>query len=90
MTMVKKIAKAIYEDRNGRGCTPWGKIGGGHQGPYMRDARIALATLRDPTPKMLSEGLDALISGGDDALDTSTSDVAKCWTAMIDATLKEA
>lgn len=90
MTMVEKIAKAIYEDRNGRGCTPWSKIGGGHQGPYMRDARIALATLRDPTPKMLSEGLHALISGDDDALDTSTSDAMRCWAAMIDAAAKEA
>lgn len=46
--MIERMARAIYEARNGHGCTPWSRIGGGHQGPYRTDARAALASLGGP------------------------------------------
>lgn len=88
-TMIERVAQAIYEDRNGRRCIPWNKLLAAHKAPYLSDVRAAIEAMREPSPKMLDEGFRALISGDDDALDTSTSDAIKCWRAMIDAALKE-
>lgn len=88
-TMIERVARAIYEDRNGRGCAPWGRLTKAHQEPYLSDARAGIEAMREPSAKMLDEGFRALISGDDDALDTSTSDAIKCWRAMIAAALKE-
>lgn len=40
-----RVAKAIYEGRNGRGCRPWANLPSSHQHPYLNDARVALAAL---------------------------------------------
>ena len=42
---VAEVARAIYEDRNGRGCVPWGRYR--FKQPYIKDATAALAKLRD-------------------------------------------
>lgn len=39
------VAKAIYEGRNGKGCTPWSRQPGAHREPYLKDARAALLAL---------------------------------------------
>lgn len=51
--MVERVARAIYEGRNGVGCRPWSRIGGGHQAPYRGDARAAIAAMREAAPDVL-------------------------------------
>lgn len=49
--MFERVAKAIYEARNGRGALPWNQQVKSHKAPYMADARAAieafLAAARD-------------------------------------------
>lgn len=40
--MVERVAKAIYEARNGRGCKPFAHQPQSHRDPYRADARAAL------------------------------------------------
>lgn len=42
MTLPTRIAKAIYESRNGSGAKPWGHLPEAHQAPYLDDARAAM------------------------------------------------
>lgn len=56
MTMVERVAKNIYEGRNGRGCVPWSRRSGGHKAPYLSDARAAIEAMREPTDAMIAEG----------------------------------
>lgn len=42
---VEEVARAIYEDRNGRGAVPWVCREAGHKAPYERDAKAALTRL---------------------------------------------
>lgn len=42
MILQERIAKAIYESRNGHGCKPWTKLPIAHKAPYMADAQAAL------------------------------------------------
>lgn len=43
MPTEEEIARAIYEDRNGRGCVPWSRRDSSHKAPYLSDARAVLA-----------------------------------------------
>ncbi|WP_158876883.1 hypothetical protein [Antarcticirhabdus aurantiaca] len=52
-TMVERVARAIYEGRNGAGCIPWARRDGAHRKPYLSDARAAIAAMRDPTPAIV-------------------------------------
>lgn len=52
MNMIEKVARAIYETRNGKGCTPWAKRGMAHKAPYFADARAAIVAMREPTEAM--------------------------------------
>lgn len=45
MMIEEKIAKAIYEGRNGAGAKPWILLPKAHREPYIGDARAALAAL---------------------------------------------
>lgn len=54
MTMREKIARTIYEKRNGNGCTPWRMQSGAHKVPYLSDAEAALDALIEPTEGMRS------------------------------------
>jgi hypothetical protein len=46
MTPQERIAKAIYEGRNGAGCKPWAKLTVAHKAPYMADAEAALSVMQ--------------------------------------------
>ncbi len=46
MTPQERIAKAIYENRNGHGCKPWAKLPIAHKAPYMADAEAALGVMQ--------------------------------------------
>ena len=35
------VARAIYEGRNGKGCTPWSRLPASHKEPYLKDADAA-------------------------------------------------
>lgn len=48
--MPQKVARAIYEGRNGRGCTPWSRLSVVHQAPYLADARAAIGAMVDDDP----------------------------------------
>lgn len=45
MTETEAVAKAIYESRNGHGCTPWSRLPGAHKGPYLADAMAAIRVI---------------------------------------------
>lgn len=45
MTLQERIAKAIYENRNGRGSVAWAHRSSEHKRPYMEDARVALEVM---------------------------------------------
>jgi hypothetical protein len=44
---VERVARAIYERRNGAGCKPWSLLTAAHKNPYKVDARAALKAIRD-------------------------------------------
>lgn len=48
--MVEKVARAIYEKRNGHGCKPWARLPKARQEPYMGDAEAAIGALADNAP----------------------------------------
>jgi hypothetical protein len=55
LILAQKIARAVYEDRNGPGCVPWIRVGNAHQAPYIRDGWAAVRVVRttltaSPTP----------------------------------------
>lgn len=52
MSMLSKIAKAIYESRNGPGCKPWSQITSAHQAPYLMDAEAVHKVVRDEVGAM--------------------------------------
>ncbi|WP_155936691.1 hypothetical protein [Mesorhizobium ciceri] len=45
---IERIAKSLYEARNGPGCYPWGNRPKAHKDEYRADARAALRTIREP------------------------------------------
>ena len=45
--LVEKVARAIYEGRNGHGCKPWSRQPVTHKDAYMGDATIALWAIRE-------------------------------------------
>lgn len=52
MNMQERIARNIYERRNGKGCTPWSRLPNAHRDPYLIDADAALDALMIPTSGM--------------------------------------
>ncbi|MBY5821503.1 hypothetical protein [Rhizobium leguminosarum] len=83
MTMVERCAKAIYEKRNGIGCTPWSQQKKVHRAPYLDDAKAAIREIRENTPAM-SEAMriaNMNIAGGYGG--------PSGWEAAIDTALKE-
>jgi hypothetical protein len=77
--LIERVAKAIYEDRNGAGCMPWGRRDEAHKEPYRSDARAAIEAMREPTEEMGKAGADHVrnVSGG----------MSGIYRAMIDAAL---
>lgn len=81
--MQERVARAIYESRNGRGCTPWARIAGSHKAPYLSDAIAAMKAMREPTEGM-RDAATRRTQGLDECLYSSV------FTAMIDAEIKKA
>ena len=89
MTKVEEVGKAIYESRNGAGCTPWGRQTAAHKSPYLSDALAALKAMREPSKAMLDAAYDA-----HDAYEAAPEPKAWCglssaFSAMIDAAIAE-
>lgn len=82
--MVERVARAIYEVRNGAGCTPWSRRETAHKEPYRKDACAAIASLRDPTKAMSDVGWET-----SEAADKEWRSCTprQLWGAMIDAAL---
>lgn len=56
MDNVERVAKAIYERVNGRGCRPWVNID--HKAAYRDQARAAIAAMEGPSEGMVKAGVD--------------------------------
>ncbi len=80
MSMIERVAKAIYEDRNGAGCKPWSHRPIAHRRPYLDDARAALKAMREPTEAMRTAGIN---------VEPLHSDPRDIYRAMIDVALSE-
>lgn len=78
---VDRVARAIYEKRNGSGCTPWSLQPKTHKAPYLDDALVAIEAMREPAAEMLAAGLLA-----DDGCEMP----GQVYRAMIDAALNPA
>lgn len=50
--MQERIARAIYESRNGAGCVSWDRRDRAHKAPYLSDALAAMKAMREPTEVM--------------------------------------
>lgn len=80
MTMVERVARAIYEKRNGAGCKPWSIQTNAHRAPYLDDAKAAIEAMRKPTGGMedwFRDNLEHAETG------------VWIWNGAIDAALKE-
>lgn len=53
-TMLERVARAIYEGRNGAGCVPWSRRPKAHRAPYLSDARAAIEAMRDPPARIIN------------------------------------
>ena len=82
--MVERVAKAIYEKRNGQGCRPWSRQPSAHKFPYIEDARAAIEAMREPTEAMLTAGDDCCGEYG-----CGVWRMREIFTAQIDAALKD-
>lgn len=80
-TMIERVARAIYESWNGRGCTPWSRLTAAHKAPYLSDARTAIKAMREPSD-LMGNGLPPDYHPG-------THSATQIWRAMIDAALKK-
>lgn len=87
-SMIERVALAIYEKRNGRGCKPWSIQTKSHKSPYLDDARAAIEAMREPTIGMLSAADDTIIP--DERFHDGPFETDKfTWETMIDAILNE-
>jgi hypothetical protein len=78
MTMVERVAKAIYDVTSVDDMTlPWEKAKAGQKELHMEWARAAIEAMREPTEAMLWEG------PGDPYMEKHV------WARMIGAALKE-
>ena len=82
--MIERVARAIYEGRNGAGCRAWGAQTISHQEPYLKDATVAIKALREPTAEVKLAAAAILADRQPDGAARSMSDI---WYAIIDATL---
>lgn len=78
--MVERVAKAIYEDRNGPKCYPWGSRTKSHRAPYLADARAAIEAMRDLNVSMILKA-----TGGG----VKRQSNGEFWRAVIDSALSQ-
>lgn len=92
-SMIEKVARAIYEGRNGTGAKAWGALPNSHRDPYRADARAAIAAMREPSERMVYVGEGyadfVLPLGHDNSGDGRRKEMRMAFTAMIDAALKD-
>lgn len=88
-----RIARAIYESRNGAGCVPWGRRTRLHRAPYMADALAAMKAMREPPLEMIDAGdraYSAMHTSGVSGMTAEAHVRARCarfsagWRAAID------
>jgi len=86
--IIETMARAIYNGRNGPGCTSWGRLPGRHKAPYLGDARAALSAAeaagwvmvpKEPTLTMRRAGAEER-----DRPDSGAA-VSSIYGAMIEA-----
>lgn len=66
--MIERVARAIYESRNGNGCRPWSIQPKAHKSPYLDDARAAMGAIRDIFAAAGNSSFDIAADGIDDEL----------------------
>lgn len=54
--MVERVARAIYEGRNGPKCAPWSNLPKGHTDPYRADARAAIEAMEPLVERSFKAG----------------------------------
>lgn len=86
--MLDRVARAIYEKRNGPGCSPWVNRPKGHKDPYLADARAAIEATREPTPAMIAAGMDEVSDVTVSEPKAAAWDALRFHRAMIDEALK--
>jgi len=70
--MVERVARSVYEKRNGHGCTPWSRLPNAHKEPYFGDARAAIEAMwTKPTEAMVIAAMTALAQARDPYTDLS-------------------
>lgn len=82
--MIERVARAIYEGRNGAGCRAWGSLPTSHRDPYLKDARVALEATREPTEEMEAAFVNTTVNRW-----ATLDGLRDGYRAMIDAALKE-
>jgi hypothetical protein len=84
MTLVEKVARAMFEAATGSGYAPFEDQPPDTQGRFQAQARAALAAvreaLREPTPEMKQSGTNALAGWV-----APTMHAAEAWRAMLAA-----
>ena len=53
-----RVARAIYEKRNGPGCKPWSLLTKAHREPYEQDADAAIGLVREECAKVADKHAD--------------------------------
>lgn len=90
--MCERIARAIYEGRNGARCKPWAHQPKVHREPYLLDALAAMKAMRVPTVPMALAADDAVVEQyaanpkWEEAKDMAEGLIpSRIWAAMLDA-----
>lgn len=81
--MIDRVAKAIYEQRNGFGAMAWSRRDQAHKAHYIADAKVAIKAMGEPTDRMIEEG--SIIRNPHEP---RLSNTRATWKAMIDEALK--
>lgn len=76
---IDMVARAIYEGRNGPGCTSWGLQRKAHRAPYIADAENAIKALRNME-------FQARDDGG--VIHELRGPVMDTWRFLLDAAVK--
>ncbi len=79
MTMLERVARALSG-----GIVPWEQIAPGHKENLLRQARVAIEAMREPTKDMIEWG------NACDDIELGRAGAEEHWTTMIDAALGEA
>lgn len=86
MNMIEKVAKALYEGHFiSAPRHPWDSLHDNHKREYLKNARIAIKAMREPTDEMRDAcyKLESNYSYGDNIYGSAY------WGAMINAALGE-